>query len=284
MTYPWENFLQNLGEWHGSFTNISPTGEIVSDTPSTLLLEGLDDNKRARLTLRRFAPNPNNPEEPEVNELVREYQSFGRDILFFENGAFSQGNIQMAPFSTSGAEFGFINKNRRLRLVELFNSDRSFDKLTLIREKRAGTDAAESPPLTVDALLGEWQGEATTIYPDWRSPDKFPIKMELKIDDSGNLTQQISWGETNPQTLFSRARIDGSILHFDSGSQPVRVILLPGGASATVPVKFELRKALFFEAGWLLEPGHRQRLIRSYNDKGEWVSLTLVNERLVVSG
>jgi hypothetical protein len=190
----------------------------------------------------------------------------------------------MAPFSTSGAEFGFINKNRRLRLVELFNSDRSFDKLTLIREKRAGTDAAESPPLTVDALLGEWQGEATTIYPDWRSPDKFPTKMHLEIDDSGKLIQQTSWGETNDRTLVSSARIDASILHFDSGSQPVRVILLPGGASATVPVKFELRKPLFFEAGWLLEPGHRQRLIRSYNDKGEWVSLTLVNERLVVSG
>ncbi|MDY6804562.1 MAG: DUF3598 family protein [Cyanobacteriota bacterium] len=279
MTNQWNNFLQNLGEWHGSFTNISPTGEIVSDTPSTLLLEGLDDNKRARLTLRRFVANPNNPEEPEVKELVQEYQSLGRDILFFENGAFSQGNIQMAPYSISGAEFGFINKNRRLRLVELFNSDRSFDKLTLIREKRAGSDAAESPPLTVDALLGEWQGEATTIYPDWRSPDKFPTKMHLKIDDSGQLVQHSSWGNP-PKTFTSTAKIDGSILHFDSGSQPIELILLPGGASAVFPVKFELRKPLFFEAGWLLEPGHRQRLIRSYNDKGEWVSLTLVNERL----
>lgn len=141
----------------------------------------------------------------------------------------------------------------------------------------------ESPPLTVDALLGEWQGEATTIYPDWRSPEKYSTKMQLQIDNSGNLTQQITWGETNPQTVISTARIEGSILHFDAGSLPVKVILLPGGASAVVPVKIELRKSLFFEAGWLIEPGHRQRLIRSYNDKGEWVSLTLVNERLVVN-
>ena len=280
MTDRWENFLQNLGEWQGSFTSISPSGEIVSDTPSTLLLEGLDNNKRARLTLHRFTPNPNNPEEPKVNELVREYQSFGKDMLFFENGAFSQGTIQLAPYSTSGAEFGFIDRNRRLRLLELFNSDRSLEKLTLIREKRAGTDAIESPPLTLDALLGEWEGEATTIYPDWRSPHKYPTKMQLQIAEPGELTQQMTWGKTNPQTIASTAKIDGSILHFNSGSQPVKVILLPGGASVTVPVQFELRKPVFFEAGWLLEPGHRQRLIRSYNDKGEWESLTLINERL----
>ncbi len=281
MTNQWESFLNNLGEWHGSFTSISPNGEIVNDTPSTLLLEGLEDNKKARLTLRRFTPNPNNPQEPEVNELVREYQSLGRDMLFFENGAFSQGSIQIAPYSASGAEFGFINNNRRLRLVELFNGDRSLDKLTLIREKRAGTDAVESPPLTVDALLGEWQGEAITIYPDWRSPEKYPTKMQLQIDNSGNLTQETTWGETHPKTVVSTARIEGSILHFDAASLPVKVFLLPGGASAVVPVKIELRKSLFFEAGWLIEPGARQRLIRSYNDKGEWISLTWVEERLI---
>lgn len=134
MTNQWENFLQNLGEWQGSFTRIYPNGEVINDTPSNLLLEGLEDNKKARLTLRRFTPNPHNPEAPEVNELVREYQSLGRDILFFENGAFSQGSIQITPYSTSGAEFGFINNNRRLRLVQIFNSDRSLETLTLIRE------------------------------------------------------------------------------------------------------------------------------------------------------
>ena len=212
----WENFLQNLGEWHGSFTKISPKGEIVSDTPSILLLEGLEDNKKARLTLRRFTPNPNNPEEQKVDELVREYQSFGKDLLFFENGAFSQGTIQLAPYSISGGEFGFINKNRRLRLLELFSSnDRSLDTLTLMREKRAGTDAIESPPLTLDALLGEWEGEATTIYPDWRSPEKYPTKMQLQIADSGELTQHEVWvleNEFNRVTRrLERAYWDGRI-------------------------------------------------------------------------
>ncbi len=283
MKTQWEKFLQNLGEWHGSFTKISAKGEILEDTPSILILESLDDqNKQVRLTLRRFTFSETSP-EPKVNEIVREYQTLDRDIMFFENGAFCQGTIQKAPFSINGAEFSFINKNknRRLRLVELFNQDGNINTLTLIREKRAGTDASENPPLKVDALLGKWQGEAITMYPDLRQPDTYPTQMELNIDNTGRLVQQITFGNTNPKTITSGARIEDSILHFDQGSQPVQVFLLPDGASATLPVKIELRKPVFFEAGWLVEPQLRQRIIRSYNDKGEWVSLTLVTEHKI---
>ncbi|MDJ0555873.1 MAG: DUF3598 family protein [Microcoleaceae cyanobacterium MO_207.B10] len=280
MQTQWENFIKNLGEWHGSFTKISAQGEIVEDTPSILYLESLDDlNKTVRLTLRRF-PNSGDNSEPKVNELVREFQTLGRDIMFFEDGAFSQGKIQIAPFSLNGAEFGFVNKNRRLRLVELFNQDGNLSTLTLIREKRAGTDAVENPPLTIDALLGKWRGEAITMYPDFRPPDNYPTEMELNIDNAGRLVYEITFGK-NPKTVTSSARIEGSILHFDQSSQPVKVVLLPDGASATLPVKVELRKSLFFEAGWLVKPQLRQRLIRSYNDKGEWVSLTLITEQKI---
>ena len=41
----WQNFLQNLGEWRGSFTQVSLTGEILDSTPSILTLEGLEDNQ-----------------------------------------------------------------------------------------------------------------------------------------------------------------------------------------------------------------------------------------------
>ncbi len=57
--------------------------------------------------------------------------------------------------------------------------------------------------------------------------------------------------------------------------------MLPDGASATSPLKVQLRQPLFLEAGWLIQPNMRQRMIRSYNDKGEWVSLTLVTEEKV---
>lgn len=280
MVAQWENFLQNLGEWHGSFTQLSTRGEVLQDTPSIISLEGFNDNKTVRLKLRRFSPNPSGVGEPEVSELVREYQTLGRDILFFENGAFSQGTIQLAPFSECGAELGFIYNYRRLRFIQLYNTDGNLSKLTLIREKQLDKNVPERPPLTVDDLLGEWEGEAVTMYPDWRSPDFYSTKMQLHLESSDRLVSKITFG-SNATVISSSASIDGSVLHFNEGASPVQVVLLPDGGSCTLPVKIELRKPIFFEAGWLVEPDLRFRMIRSYNERGEWVSLTLVTERKV---
>ncbi|MEG4864116.1 MULTISPECIES: DUF3598 family protein [unclassified Microcoleus] len=280
MVAQWENFLQNLGEWHGSFTQLSTRGEVIKDTPSIISLEGLNDNKTVRLKLRRFSPNPSGVGEPEVSELVREYQSLGRDILFFENGNFCQGTIQLAPYSESGAEFGFIYNYRRLRFVQLYNIDGNLSKLTLIREKHLDKNIPERPPLTVDALLGEWQGEAVTMYPDYRHPDSYSTNLQLHLQNGDRLVQKITFGN-NANVISSSGSIDGSAINFNEGSTPVQVLLLPDGGSCTCPVKVEFRKPIFFEAGWLVEPDLRFRMIRSYNDKGEWVSLTLVTERKI---
>jgi hypothetical protein len=280
MVAQWENFLQNLGEWHGSFTQLSTRGEVLQDTPSIISLEGFNDNKTVRLKLRRFSPNPSGVGEPEVSELVREYQTLGRDILFFENGAFSQGTIQLAPFSECGAEFGFIYNYRRLRFVQLYNTDGNLSTLTLIREKQLDKNVPERPHLTVEDLLGEWEGEAVTMYPDWRSPDSYSTKMQLHLESSDRLVSKITFG-SNPTVITSSASIDGSVLHFNEGASPMQVVLLPDGGSCTLPVKIELRKPIFFEAGWFVEPELRFRMIRSYNERGEWISLTLVTERKV---
>ncbi|UNU23219.1 DUF3598 family protein [Microcoleus vaginatus] len=280
MVSQWENFLQNLGEWHGSFTQLSPRGEVLQDTPSIISLEGFNDNKTVRLKLRRFSPNPSGVGEPEVSELVREYQALGRDILFFENGAFSQGTIQLAPFSECGAEFGFIYNYRRLRFPVIYNTDGNLSKLTLIREKQLDKNVPERPPLTVEALLGEWQGEAVTMYPDSRSPDSYSTNLQLHLESGDRIIQKITFGR-NATVISSSATIDGSVLHFNEGASPVQVVLLPDGGSCTLPVKIELRKPLFFEAGWLVEPDLRFRMIRSYNERGEWVSLTLIKERKI---
>ena len=280
MVAQWENFLQNLGEWHGSFTQLSMRGEVVQDTPSIISLEGFNDNKTVRLKLRRFSPNPSGMGEPEVSELVREYQSLGRDILFFENGAFSQGTIQLAPFSECGAELGFIYNYRRLRFPLIYNTDGTLSKLTLIREKQLDKNVPERPHLTVADLVGEWEGEAVAMYPDGRSPDFYSTKMQLHLESSDRLVSKITFG-SKATVISSSASIDGSVLHFNEGASPVQVVLLPDGGSCTLPVKIELRKPIFFEAGWLVEPDLRFRMIRSYNERGEWVSLTLVTERKV---
>jgi len=282
MTEQWNNFLRNLGVWEGSFTQFSPLGEELEDTSSIISLEGFNDNKTVRLTLRRFSPNSNEDSEANVNELVREYQFLGRDILFFKNGAFSQGTIQLAPFSEFGGEWGFIDGNRRLRLVLLCDRDGNLAKVTLIREQLAGKEAAFTPRLKVEDLLGEWRGEAVTIYPDWRPSDSYPTSLKLYRDGPYKLVQNITFGiDATVKMISSTALIDRSILRFNEGSQPMQVLLLPGGASATTPVQVQRRQSFFLEAGWLIQPDLRQRMIRSYNEKGEWVSLTLITERKI---
>ena len=86
MKSQWDCFLQNLGEWQGSFTQLSPQGEVLSDTPSFLSLEGLDNDQKVRLTLRRDG-------KPEV---VLEYETIGGGLKFCENDPFSQ-NLSPPP-------------------------------------------------------------------------------------------------------------------------------------------------------------------------------------------
>lgn len=273
MRSQWECLLQNLGEWQGSFTRFSPQGKELEDTPSVLNLEEVNDHQTVRLTLRRFPLN-----QP-VNEQVLEFTYIGKEIMFFETGAFSQGSMQWAPFSQFGAELALIEGNRRLRLVQMFNRERQLSSLTLIREKLAGTDAPERPALTWEQLLGEWQGEAVTMYPDLRSPETYPTQLKLQQQDSNHLLQQLTFGTgASIRTITSTARIDGSILNFDQSTLPVQVVLLPDGASSNCPKEIKSGQSFVLEVGWLFQPNHRQRLIRSYSDKGELLSLTLVKE------
>ena len=58
----------------------------------------------------------------------------------------------------------------------------------------------------------------------------------------------------------------------------IQVLLLSDGASATCPSLISPRKPFFLEVGWLTSENNRQRLIRNYNDRGEWLSSTLVKE------
>lgn len=267
----WANLLQNLGAWQGSFTRLSPQGEIKQDIPTLVTLEGVNDHQTVRQTIQHFSEATGEV----VQEKVLEYSSLNRSVLFFENGAFSQGSIQFGPFSEFGAELGFINGDRRLRLVQLFNTDSHLSGLTLIREHRLHTEAAERPPLTLEMLLGEWQGEAVTLYPDWRNAETYPTALSIKM--SGDRLSQCL---TTPGLKFtSTARIDGSILQFDQGGYPVQVLLLADGASSTTPVTIPKGHPFFLEAGWLIDANLRQRLIRSYDAQGGWSSLTLVTER-----
>jgi hypothetical protein len=253
-----------------------PQGEIIQDTPTVVSLEGLNNNQTIRQVVRRCPPN----EPPQ--EKVFEYSSLSRSVLCFENGAFSQGSMQWGPFSEFGAELGLIEGDRRLRLVQLYNRDSECDRITLIREQRAGTTAPERPPLTVDQLLGTWQGEATTIYPDLQPAQTIPTHLHIERLDEHTLSQKLTFGAKEAQrTIASTARITSSKLTFENGNLPIQILLLPDGASCNCPLVIRPNTPFVLELGWLLKPNLRQRLIRSYNAKGEWTSLTLACDRQV---
>ena len=58
---------------------------------------------------------------------------------------------------------------------------------------------------------------------------------------------------------------------------------LPDGASSNCPLQIKNGQAFILEVGWMYAPNQRQRMIRSYDQKGGWVSLTLVTESKVAA-
>jgi Domain of unknown function (DUF3598) len=270
----WHGLLKNLGTWKGSFTTLSPNGDPLQDTPSELILSLSDDGQVVGLVLKRFPGGA----APEEIALKFNYPGPGPKVPFFESGCFSQGSLQWSTWGQFGNEFALIEGDRRLRLVQLYRQGTDFSSLTLIRESRAGSSAQASPPLTVGDLLGTWDGEATTLYPDGRLSSPLQTRLEVQ-QDGDRIRQTLQFG---PQAIRSSARIDGNRLHFDEGAQPMQMLCLPGGGSSLCPIRIQPNLPFMVEAGWLVEPTYRKRLMRSYCDRGEWTSITLVTERKVL--
>jgi hypothetical protein len=268
----WDYLLENLGEWQGSFTRLAPDGTLLEVTPSVVILEGLDNNTEIRQTIRYLSPNS------PIDEKILRYRTVNRSVLFFESGAFSQGSMQWGPFSEFGAELGLKVGDRRLRLIESYDKASELNSLTLIRETRAGTTPDERPPLTVEQLVGVWQGKATTLCPDWRPPIEFATRLEVTRVDADTLRQCLGLGD---YVLRSSARIEGSRLIFEESELPTQLLLLPDGGSAHCPIAIKPRQSFVLEVGWLIDPNHRQRLVRRYDATGAWVSLTLIQEEKV---
>lgn len=269
----WARLLKNQGTWVGSFTQVSPTGQVEQDIPSEVALIPLDGGNTMRQEIRKMPPG--NP----VSETVLEYRSLGRGVMFCETGAFSQGSIQRSPVSEFGAELGLIHGSERLRLAQIFPKQPTLGSLTLIREHLVGTNLVQRPDLSLDQLLGTWVGEAETVFPDFQPPQTMTTRLEIQPAGPAAIAQTLSFD--NGAQIQSQGQLVGSALRFDQGGQPVTVLLLPGGASASFPTEVRSGQPFFLEAGWLITPTLRQRLIRAYSAQGTWVSLTLVVERRV---
>ena len=129
----------------------------------------------------------------------------------------------------------------------------------------------------MDKLLGDWVGEAVTIYPDWRSPDTTPTRLSLRRQGN-SLSQELKAGNLE---ISSTGEIQGLRLFFNQETSPIQILLLPDGGSCNTPLTIPKGQGFFVEVGWLIEDSLRQRLIRRYDARGGWESLTLVTEQKV---
>jgi hypothetical protein len=246
MKSQWDCVLQNLGEWQGSFSHFSPQGVLQEDIPSLISLTGVDENRSIHLVLKRFYKAPDS-EERVPKEMVVDFSAPGAGALFFESGAFSEGSIYYSPQGSFGAESCFVDGDRRLRLVMMYAAS-WVSKLTLIREQRVGTDAPENAALQLEDLAGEWTGESVTRY-------------------------------------FGRADEERTVEHRglirEPEGQVYQTVPLPDGAWVTCPAQIVGGQPFFLEVGWLQAARLRQRLVRQYNSKGEWVGVTWVTEQRI---
>jgi Domain of unknown function (DUF3598) len=269
----WECVLQNLGEWQGSFTRLSPTGEEIEDIPSLITLTGVDENRSIHLALTRYYPDPDGILQPQ--EMAFDFSEPSAGAVFFETGAFSEGSPYLRMGAPGGAEFAFRHEDRRLRSILQFDADGQLFRLTLIREQQVGSNAPERSPLDVASWLGVWQGEAVTRYPGSPQIDFAPTTQTVSLTDDRTVTRS---QKTGSQVTESILTIDSESDRTRLTNQSTQVILLPDAAYALCPTQIEPGVSIALEVGWSIAPNIRQRLIRTYTDRGEWLSLTFITE------
>ena len=267
----WDNFLRNLGEWRGSFDSLDTNGNVVESTPSILSLEQGAEERLVHFRLRRFADGNLNGEPS--RDMREDYRSLGRQVVFFDSGTFCKGSLQVAPGTAFGGEFGFVHGDRRHRLVQLHNEAGAFQQLVLIREQRAGSNAAEQPRLTASQLQGSWEGEAATISADWPVPSISRCRFTISGESDDRLQIQTEL-EGSSATVQGRTAAAGATAA--EAGEELRLTWMADGGFHLTPLQVSHRAAFAVEAGWLAAPGRLERLIRRYDASGAWLSATQI--------
>jgi hypothetical protein len=287
MASQWQNFQRNLGAWRGTFTDMDAHGQPLGSTPSLLTLSSDDDGRVVHFRLQRFGGGDRS--SPPTHDIAQEYRTLGRQVVFFDNGCFSKGSLQLAPATRFGAEYGFLRGDRRHRLVQLFAEDGGFDSLVLIREFRDGSAAVERPPLSFGQLSGRWEGQAATIEADWPEPALQQAQIQVDQPDGQGVRIETRLGG---EPTVVRGRLEGEEASQPrgggsgggyavqglgaTGEAPGRLLLLPDGGLSLAPLQVSHRQAFSVEAGWLASDDCWLRLIRRYGGHGAWLSSTLV--------
>ncbi len=271
MLSQWDCFLKNIGTWEGSFTHLSPEGKEIKDTPTIITFETAQNNQAVHQVVHYL------PKDQPASDVKVDYTptSLSRDLIFFENGSFCRGNTQWNGYGNFVSEFSLREGDRRLRTVNIYNNSIKLNRIVLIREKLPDSNTPERPHLKVEDLLGEWQGEAVTIYPDSSEPTSSKTHLKISQKDNNHIEQQLSFGN---RKITSTAKVIGSCLLFENSKLPIQILLLPDGGSCNCPLEIKSGHNFVLELGWLLQPNKRQRIMRNFDQKGTWISSTFVTE------
>ena len=271
MSSQWDNFLRNLGEWRGTFCGLAADGSIADTTPSILRLEEGEEERLVRFSLRRFGPE--GYDGVPIHEMAQDYRNLGKQVVFFENGTFCKGTLQVSPGAEFGGEFGFVDGDRRHRLVQLHGNDGRFSKLVLIREFRSGGHGEEQPSASLDRLAGQWSGQASTISADWPEPSLDQASFQISQEGAQGFSLRTQIG---PQEHEISGVLQGPCFGTAGGEQELQLQLLPDAGFNLRPVQVSHRAAFQLEAGWMPTPNSMQRLIRRYDASGAWLSATQI--------
>lgn len=279
MKTQWECVLENLGEWVGSFTTVTPDGELVEDIPSVINLTGIRDNQAIHLVLKRLYTLPNSTEQY-AKEVVWDFSTPpGIGAIYFDTGAFSSGALAVTMGVKTIAEFSLLAGNRRWRMIQTFDVNQRLDRVTFVREQQQDTTAPERPQLQISDLLGSWSGTTTTFAADDQVPTITTTESTFTVS---NLGYQLA---ENGELLDLIAIDDPStarILQFARSGQSYQMLLLPDGGYSTIPSEIRLGHPFDLEICWVHQTGQRQRLVRRYDAAGKWTSTSFMVDSLFI--
>jgi hypothetical protein len=289
MKSQWQCIQQNIGTWRGSFTQFSPDGIQVKDTPSVLTLTETEPDKKMQITLERTPANG----QPETIQREFSYPGPAPYVYFFETGAFAQGSAQWAAFGQFGAEISLNAGDKRLRFVIMYDSTSAgtskIKYVTLIRETRTSAAHFEEPSLTLEQLLGQWEGSVSILYANMEPMSTGSSQWQL--DKSLVLSSQEDFGETVKKLSLGKDLSEESSAKSENilsltGDLPYQLMLLPNGAYCLLPKIIQKDIAFQIETGWLsidqALSGSRIRLIRYYDARGVWTDSALIADRPVL--
>ncbi len=283
MISQWDCIQQNIGTWHGSFTQFSPAGEQVKETPSVLTLEESEPGEKMQITLVR---SPSGESTSTITQSFA-YPGPAPYVYFFETGAFAQGSSQWSAFGQFGAEMSLKVQDQRVRFVAMYEGTSAgtsqIKYVTLIRETKGKKTPFTEPSLTPEQLFGRWVGKVSALSATLQPMTSGTSDCQFN-DRQGWLSRE-RLNSTDPaleKTLslaaeFTLETAAPSIPIILQGDLTYQLMLLPNGAYCLLPKLIFKGTAFRIEVGWLRSTG-RSRLIRYYDSRGAWMQSALVEE------